>query len=83
MDRRNFLNRAVLVALLLHLIVLTGSASSFGAADKIAARVITDAANGGTAEALVVLTQQADLSPAAALSSKCIRAPCQPRQVCA
>jgi serine protease AprX len=70
MVRRNFLNRAVLVALLLHLIVLIGSASSFGAADKIAARVITDAANGGTAEALVVLTQQADLSPAAALSSK-------------
>src|SRR5580765_3788353 len=70
MDRRNLLNRAVLIALLLHLILLTGSAWAFGASDKIAARVITDAANGGTAEALVVLTQQADLSPAAALPSK-------------
>ena len=70
MDRRNLLNRAVLIALLLQLILMTGSAWAFGASDKIAARVITDTANGGTTEALVVLAQQADLSPAAALPSK-------------
>jgi subtilisin family serine protease len=70
MNRRNFLNRAVLIALLLPLILTTGSAWTFGASDKIAARVITDTANGGTTEALVVLAEQADLSPAAALSSK-------------
>jgi serine protease AprX len=70
MNRRNFLNRAVLIALLLPLILTTGSAWAFGASDKIAARVITDTANGGTTEALVVLAEQADLSPAAALSSK-------------
>ena len=70
MDRRNLLNRAVLIALLLLLILTTGSAWAFGASDKIAARVITDTANGGATEALVVLGAQADLSPAAALPSK-------------
>src|SRR2546425_5603041 len=70
MDRRNLLNRAVLIALLLDLILLTGSAWAFGAPDKIAARVLTDTANGGTTEALVVLAEQADLSPAAALPTK-------------
>jgi subtilisin family serine protease len=70
MDRRNLLNRAVLIALLLLLILTTGSAWAFVASDKIAARIITDTANGGTTEALVVLAEQADLSPAAALPSK-------------
>ena len=70
MDRRSLLNRAVLIALLLHLILTTGSAWAFGASDKIAARVLADTANGATSEALVVLAQQADLSPAAALPSK-------------
>ena len=70
MDHRNFLNRAILITLLLHLILTAGSAWAFGASDKIAARVITDTANGGTTEALVVLADQADLSPAAALPSK-------------
>ena len=68
MDRRNLPNRALLA--LLNLILLTGSAWAFGVSDKIAARVITDTANGGTTEALVVLAEQADLSPAAALPSK-------------
>ena len=37
---------------------------------KIAARLLSDTANGRTAEALVVLNEQADLSPAAALHTK-------------
>lgn len=37
---------------------------------KIAPRVITDTENGKTAEALVVLTEQADLRPAASLQTK-------------
>ena len=70
MNRRNSLNRALLMAVLINLILLTGSAWAFGASDKIASRVITDTANGGTTEALVVLAEQADLSPAAAFPSK-------------
>ncbi|HVO81491.1 MAG TPA: S8 family serine peptidase [Terriglobales bacterium] len=37
---------------------------------KIAARVLADTANGGSTEALVVLAEQADLRPAAALPTK-------------
>src|SRR5256885_2271690 len=70
MKRRNSLNRALLIAVLVNLILLTGSAWAFGASDKIASRVITDTANGGTTEALVVLAEQADLSAAAAFPSK-------------
>ena len=38
--------------------------------EKISARVLSETANGGATEALVVLSQQADLSPANALSTK-------------
>jgi len=38
--------------------------------DKISPRVLNETANGGTTEALVVLSEQADLKPAAALSTK-------------
>src|SRR5215510_9494290 len=59
---------------LLHIAVLTvflaGLAGTMCAADKMAARVLADTANGGSTEALVVLAEQADLSPAASMHTK-------------
>jgi len=53
-------------------IVFTMAVPKSNAADnhKISARVLGETANGGSTEALVVLAQQANLAPAAALSTK-------------
>jgi subtilisin family serine protease len=53
-------------------IALTTMAPTSGAvpSSKIAARVLNETANGNATEALIVLTDQADLSPATALSTK-------------
>jgi subtilisin family serine protease len=56
----------VTVAVLTALVPTSGAASS----SKIAARVLNETAGGNATEALIVLSQQADLTSAAALSSK-------------
>jgi serine protease AprX len=68
MNPRRFLHLAMLISLFS--LVPSGGAVPANTADKIAPRVMTETANGGTTEALVVLAQQADLSPAAALPTK-------------
>jgi serine protease AprX len=57
------------VALLTGLVQL-GWATSGDPTAKIASRVLAETANGGSTEALVVLTRQADLSPAENLPTK-------------
>ncbi len=69
MVSRRFLH-LVAVALVVGLVLSGGSAWAASPADKIAPRVLSDTANGSVTEALVVLAEQADLSPAAALHSK-------------
>jgi serine protease AprX len=64
-----FAQVAAFTLVLTWLVPLAGSSSNPGV-DKIAARVIDETANGGSTEALVVLNEQADLSPAARLHSK-------------
>lgn len=51
-------------------VILLTVSSVAATSPKIAARVVNETANGGMTEALVVLTQQADLSPAASLSTR-------------
>lgn len=58
----------VLIIATMALVVPTSSAAFPN--QKISTRVLDETANGGATEALVVLTQQADLSSAAALSTK-------------
>ncbi len=58
-----------MVALLTGVVQL-GWAASANPAGKIASRVLAETANGGSTEALVVLTRQADLSPADNLPTK-------------
>ena len=60
---------AGMVALLAGLVQL-GWGASVDPASKIASRVLTETANGGSTEALIVLTQQADLSAAENLPTK-------------
>jgi serine protease AprX len=69
MVSRRFLQFASL-AFIIGLFLLSGSAQAATPTEKIAPRVLSDAANGKSAEALVVLSEQADLSPAASLHSK-------------
>lgn len=59
---RNLLCTTVLLAI--------SSGAAFAGSEKIASRVLSDTANGASTEALVVLSEKADLRPAAALSSK-------------
>lgn len=66
---RRFVQVAVFLVLVAAMVPFAGSAAGNGA-DKIAPRVLADTANGGVTEALVVLNEQADLSPAEALHSK-------------
>jgi subtilisin family serine protease len=70
---------ALLIALAIALVVavvLTTLApiSSAAPSSKIAARVLNDTANGNATEALIVLANQADLSPAASLTTKAAKA---------
>jgi subtilisin family serine protease len=50
-----------------------GWTSSIDPAAKIASRVMSETSNGGSTEALVVLTQQADLTPAYNLPTKALK----------
>ena len=67
MTTRNFRPVALVLVLAAGLISLGWTADS---GSKIASRVLAETTNGGSTEALVVLTQQADLSPAYTLNSK-------------
>jgi subtilisin family serine protease len=58
------------LAALVSLAALDGTAKAANPAAKIAQRVISDTAGGRTAQALVVLREQADLRPADALAGK-------------
>jgi len=69
MDSRRFAQVAVFIVVMSCLATLAGSAATNGE-DKIAARVLADTGNGASTEALVVLSQQADLSPADRLHTK-------------
>ena len=70
MTSRRFLPGALLTALLVGLVPLCWSAQSANPNGKIASRVLSDTTNGAATEALVVLTEQADLSPAYSLRTK-------------
>jgi len=59
-----------LAVVLASLLSLSLSAQTSSPSMKIAPRVVTETQNGGTTEALVVLAEQADLSPAANLQTK-------------
>src|SRR5262249_46005048 len=68
MKRRLFLSYvgfAMVLGLTLNL-----SAQSLNPGDKIAPRVMAETQNGKTAEALIVLSEQADLRPANSLQTK-------------
>ena len=70
MISRRFLLGALLIVLLAGPASLCWSASAPDTNGKIASRVLSDTANGAATEALVVLTEQADLSPAYTLKTK-------------
>jgi serine protease AprX len=65
MISRRFLLGALLMVLLAGLVSANAQANG-----KISSRVLTETSNGGSTEALVVLSQQADLSPAYTLNTK-------------
>ena len=67
MTLRRFLPYAVLMVAGALLLSRPVSSSQ---TEKISARVLNETANGGSTEALVVLAEQADLSPASALQGK-------------
>lgn len=69
MHSRRFAQGAVFMVVLACMVPLAGSAPN-SSVDKIAARVMDDTSNGRNTEALVVLNEQADLSPAAQLHRK-------------
>jgi hypothetical protein len=65
MNVRNFLLGTILVALIAGVVPSGWSIQTGEMNGKIAFRVLSETANGGSTEALVVLTTQADLSAAA------------------
>jgi serine protease AprX len=70
MNLRRFLLGALVMVLLAGVVPLSWSSSTGSSNDKIAWRVLSDTANGAVTEALVVLNEQADLSPAYSLKTK-------------
>src|SRR3981081_2205511 len=71
MTLRRIVYAVALFALVLATVIIVVPTSTAAMPNqKISARVLDETANGGTTEALVVLAQQADLSPAAALPTK-------------
>jgi hypothetical protein len=70
MKSRKFLLGAILAALIAGMVPSAWSIQTDEMNGKIASRVLAETANGGSTEALVVLTQQADLSAAATLKTK-------------
>src|ERR1039457_5332601 len=70
MNVRNFLLGTILVALIAGVVPSGWSIQTGEMNGKIAFRVLSETANGGSTEALIVLTTQADLSAAATLNTK-------------
>ena len=70
MISRKFLLVAALAVFSASLVLRSAPVHAAASIEKIAPRVLTETAGGGTTEALVVLAEQADLTPAAALPSK-------------
>jgi hypothetical protein len=70
MMARRFLPAVLFMALVAGMVPLSWSASTASPNDKIASRVLSDTSNGASTEALVVLTEQADLSPAYSMQTK-------------
>lgn len=70
MNLRKFLLGAWLTMLLAVMTTLGWSAQTGDPSGKIAPRILAETANGASTEALVVLAQQADLSPAYTLQTK-------------
>src|SRR6516164_1569794 len=70
MNSRRFLLGALLTMLLAGVVPLAWSTSTGGPNDKIASRVLSETTNGASTEALVVLTEQANLNPAYSLKTK-------------
>src|SRR4051812_36623984 len=70
MITRRVLPAFFVAAALTSLLALNVSAQISNPSTKIASRVITETENGGTTEALIVLSEQADLRPAALLQTK-------------
>ena len=70
MNSRRFLLGAILATLIAGVVPSGWSISTGETNGKIAPRVLAETANGSSTEALVVLTQQADLSAAASFNTK-------------
>jgi serine protease AprX len=70
MTSRRLLPGAGLAVLLAVLVPFAWSAQTGDSNSKISSRVLAETTNGGSTEALVVLTRQADLSPAYSLKTK-------------
>jgi len=70
MISRKFRLDAVLIVLAIGLVLDSAPAPAAAASEKIAPRVLTETAGNATTEALVVLADQADLSPASSLQTK-------------
>ncbi len=73
LNNRTSVSRGFLITALITIftfLVPLVSASDVSSAEKISARLISETANGGKAEALVVLAEQADLSGASSLRTK-------------
>lgn len=70
MISRRFLLGALLMVLVAGLVSPGWSTQTRYINNKIASRVLSDTSNGAATEALVVLTEQADLSPAYTLQTK-------------
>ncbi len=70
MNSRKFLLGTILAALIAGTVPSGWSIQAGETNGKIASRVLAETANGGSTEALVVLTEQADLSAAATMKTK-------------
>jgi serine protease AprX len=70
MTSRRFRFDVVLILLSAGLVLCSAAALAAAAGEKISSRVLTETAGNATTEALVVLAEQADLTPASALQSK-------------
>src|SRR6266481_1675181 len=71
MTLRRFVSAIALFTLIVAIVIIVAPTSTAATPNqKISARVLDETANGGATEALVVLTQQADLAPATVLPTK-------------
>ena len=70
MISRKFRFEVLLIALSAGLVLYSNPALAAAVSEKIAPRVLTETAGNATTEALVVLADQADLTPASSLQTK-------------